>query len=89
MAIAKLKKAKMTKSSIYQQQRKQLTNYAYDKVAKIQIAVAGPGSGAVTASRGGKYSISPRNSKLVPAIKSKSVSKKRFVGIRPLRRRKK
>ena len=89
MAISKIKKAKLTKSSIYQQQRKQLTNYAYERVAQIQKAIAGPGSGAVTASRGGKYSVSPRYSKLRPAIKSKSVSRRKPVGVKALRRRKK
>ena len=89
MAISRIKKVKTTKSSIYQQQRKQLTNYAYEKVAQIQKAVAGPGAGAVTASRGGKYSISARNSKLKPAIKSERVSKRRPVGVKPLRTKKK
>lgn len=89
MATKRIKRAKTTKASIYQQQRKQLTNYAYEKVAQIQKSVAGPGAGAVTASRGGSYSISPRKSRLIPAIKSNTVGKRKSVGVKPLRKRKK
>jgi hypothetical protein len=55
------RKQRLSKNGIIKSQRKELANYAYNKVAQIQKSVAGPGAGAVTKSNAGLYTLSSRS----------------------------